>query len=296
MEQRETTMRVEAPIFIIGTGRSGSSIFHTIFSTHPGVAWLSQLHAKHPSRLDSIKYIMNAIDYPLLGPRLRSKLDPGECYGLWEHICPGFSTPCRDLQAFDVTNRNRSNIQAAFTKIVSRKRNRLLMKLTGWSRINFIREIFPDAKFIHVVRDGRAVSNSTIQVDFWWGWRGPQNWRWGPLTEHDMTLWKKHDRSFVVLAGIQWKMLLDAIEEARPNIDQANFLEIKYEEFCEDPSGTFTEVIKFCNLDWSDLFEKRLASFKLRSRDFKWKEDLSVKQQAALEDVIGDHLRQYGYQ
>lgn len=288
-------MKVEAPIFVIGTGRSGSSIFHRIFSTHPDVTWLSQLHARYPSKLDTIKYVMDAIDYPLVGPRLRSILDPGECYELWEHICPGFSTPCRDLQAEDVTNKTKDKIKATLSRIVSKSKSRLLIKLTGWSRINFIREIFPDAKFVHVVRDGRAVTNSTLQVDFWWGWRGPQNWRWGLLSDHDKELWTKHDQSFVVLAGIQWKILLDAIETAKENVDQANFLEIKYEKFCKDPVGVFGEVIKFSELDWPGVFDKRVASFKLRSQDFKWKEDLTMEQQVALEDAIGGHLKHYGY-
>ena len=289
------TMKVIAPIFIIGTGRSGSSIFHRMFSSHPNAAWLSQLHARYPTRLEFIKHIMHAINYPLIGRRLRSILDPGECYELWEYICPGFSAPCRDLRADDVTKKSKNRIQDTFSQIVTKKKNRLLIKLTGWSRVGFIREIYPDAKFIHILRDGRAVTNSTLQVDFWWGWRGPQNWRWGELTSHDKDLWVKHNQSFVVLAGIQWKILMDAIEHAKQLINGRNFMEVKYEDICKDPVGVFKKTLIFCELDWSNKFESGLDKFKLESTDFKWKENLTGNQQIALEEVIGDHLKRYGY-
>src|SRR3712207_7426845 len=43
-------------------------------------------------------------------------------------------------------------------------------------------EIFKDAKFIHLMRDGRAVANSLLHVYFWSGWKGPGNWGWGQLS------------------------------------------------------------------------------------------------------------------
>ncbi len=92
------------------------------------------------------------------------------------------------------------------------KRNRLLVKITGWPRLGYLHEIFPDAKFIHVVRDGRAVVNSLINVDWWDGWKGPQNWRWGDLDLSQTDEWEKYGKSFVVLAGIQLKIIMNALE------------------------------------------------------------------------------------
>jgi hypothetical protein len=94
----------------------------------------------------------------------------------------GFRRPCRDLLPQDVTLKKKEAIQNVVAQMLTRKRNRLVVKITGWPRIGFLKEIFPDAKFIHILRDGRAVANSYINVPFWWGWRGLANWRWGPLT------------------------------------------------------------------------------------------------------------------
>lgn len=288
-------MKVKDPIFIIGAGRSGSSIFHRMFSTHPNVAWLSRWHAKHSSRLEKIRYLNYLGDIPIVGNRLRKYVDPSECYQLWEQICPGFSMPCRDFDADDVTNINKKRIQAAFSKVLTNKKHRLLIKLTGWPRISFIREIFPDAKFIHIVRDGRAVSNSTMHVDFWWGWRGPEGWRWGALSDENKAVWEKHNKSFVALAGIQWKILMDSMDVARTHIDSKDFLEIKYEDFCNNPVNDFKRVAEFCDLDWTNCFEKNLNRFTLGSQDFKWKEQMTEKQINILDDVLNEHLTKYGY-
>jgi len=43
-------------------------------------------------------------------------------------------------------------------------------------RIGFLQAIFPDAKFIHIVRDGCAVANSRMNAPFWKGWQGLNTW------------------------------------------------------------------------------------------------------------------------
>lgn len=288
-------IKVKDPIFIIGAGRSGSSIFHRMFCSHPNIAWLSRWHAKYSSKLERVRYLTYMGDLPIVGQKLRKYVDPSECYQLWEQMCPGFSLPCRDFNADDVTNRNKQRIQTMLSKVVTGKKHRLLIKLTGWPRIGFIREIFPDAKFIHVVRDGRAVSNSTLHVDFWWGWRGPESWRWGVLSDENKELWKKHDYSFVALAGIQWKILMESMELAKNEIDSKELLEVKYEELCDDPTNEFKRVAKFCEFDWTKEFERNLNHFALGSQDFKWKEQMTGKQISILEDVLSEQLSRYGY-
>jgi hypothetical protein len=288
-------MKVKAPIFIIGAGRSGSSIFHRMFSTHPNVAWLTGLYAKYPTKLELIRYLTYVSDIPFVGTHLRTYVEPGECYEFWEQICHGFSTPCRDLRADDVTIKNKKRIQAEFARILTKGKDRLLIKLTGWPRIGFLREIFPDAKFIHMMRDGRAVTNSILHVNFWWGWRGPQNWRWGELSSQHKEEWNKHNQSFIALAGIQWKIQMDAMEVAKKHVDDRNFMEVKYEHLCQNPIDTLRETVEFCELDWSRKFEKNLSSFKLNSRDFKWEEEFTQFQRSELEEVLGNYLERYGY-
>ena len=287
--------RLQRPIFIVGVGRSGSTVFQAMLAEHPNLAWLSALTGRLPENLWATRLWMRAIDLPLVGPRLARLIYPGECFEFWEHHVPGFSTPCRDLLAQDVTRHTKDGMGRLLTHVLTRKRHRLLVKLTGWPRIGFLREIFPDALFIHLIRDGRAVVNSMLNVGWWWGWRGPDNWRWGDLTRHQREEWERHDQSFVALAAIEWKLLLDAFENARDIVPPGQYLEISYEDLCAAPTAIVKQVADFCDLPSPPAFERSVGSYDLRNTNYKWQDNLTAAQQRTLQTVLSEHLERYGY-
>ena len=180
-------------------------------------------------------------------------------------------------------------------QILTEKRDRLLLKITGWPRIGFLSSIFEDAKFIHVMRDGRAVANSMINVHFWQGWKGPQDWGWGELSPAQEQEWNKRGQSFVVLAAIQWKILMEAMEKAKNAVSSECFLEIRYEDLCSDPIDQVHKVTQFCELPWTVGFERQLGEYQLKNTNDSFKYDLTAKQLSDLEEVLGDYLRRYGY-
>jgi omega-hydroxy-beta-dihydromenaquinone-9 sulfotransferase len=186
-------------------------------------------------------------------------------------------------------------VRAVFERMLTPKRNRLLVKLTGWSRIGFLNEIFEDAKFIHIVRDGRAVASSLLHVHFWRGWYGPQGWRAGLLSPEDQASWESYDRSFTALAGLEWRIQMRAIEAARRALDPTRFLEVKYETFCEQPLETFRRVLRFAELPDSADFERHVSAAPIRSTSNRWRNDLSAGQQDLLDDLLREDLVQYGY-
>src|SRR5690606_15394984 len=114
-----------------------------------------------------------------------------EAYAFWETHSPGFRRPSRDLVAADVTESRRQALVNTIESIVTKRRGSFVAKITGWPRILYLREVFPDARFVHLVRDGRAVaaSFSKMNVDQWWGWRGPENWRFGALDDRYRAVW-----------------------------------------------------------------------------------------------------------
>ena len=277
-------MEVKKPIFIVGVGRSGSTIFNKVFSEHPQAAWISaRLLDMLPAKPQANRWLLNMVDYPVVGPFLKNRFQPGEGYGFWEYHCPGFSEPCRDLLPLDVTNKHKKKIAQLMSQITTAKRNRLLIKITGWPRIGFLHEIFPDAKFIHISRDNRGVINSMINVDWWWGWRGPTNWRWGDLTPEQYAEWERFDRSFIALAGIEMNILAAAMENAKTYVAPENFKEVRYEDLCDDPIGIFKQVVEFCELDWSATFEHRINQYQLKDTNYKWQEELTEAQKEIVE-------------
>jgi len=282
------------PIFVIGTGRCGSTIFHDMLAVHPDISWCSTLLDRWQDKPGLNGLLMTAIDLPLLGSVLRSRFVPSECYSFWEYYIKGFRRPCRDLLAQDVLEHHR-RILPALGKLTSSSRSRLLVKLTGWPRARFIWELIPDARFIHVYRDGRAVAASNLRVNFWDGWQGPQNWRWGELDPDLRSEWERWDRSFVALAGIQWKILMRETEKALARIPEEQKMAVAYEDLVDDPSRILRTAVDFCGLEWTASYSSDVARFSLINGNDKWRKDLSATNRKIILEVLSPVLDRYGY-
>jgi omega-hydroxy-beta-dihydromenaquinone-9 sulfotransferase len=287
--------KIIKPIIIVGTGRCGSTLFHRLLAKHPQLMWLSGFTYRYPDKPAWNRRAVTAMDNPVLCRLLGGRIRPGENYRFWDHYAYGFSEPCRDLVRSDVSARVKKQVRAAFEPMLTGKRNRLLIKITGWPRIGFLNEIFEDAKFIHVLRDGRAVASSLLHVSFWRGWFGPHGWRAGLLSPEDQATWESYDRSFTALAGLEWRIQMRAMEAARQTLDPSRFFEVKYETFCEQPMESFRQILEFAELPESAAFEREVKAASIRSTSSRWRDDLAPGQQVILDDLLHDDLLRYGY-
>jgi omega-hydroxy-beta-dihydromenaquinone-9 sulfotransferase len=288
-------MQITKPIFIVGTGRCGSTLFHRLLATHPQLMWLSGFSHRFPDKPSLNRQAVTAVGSPLLNGILGRKIRPAEAYGFWDAHAYGFSEPCRDLVRSDVSTKVKKQVRAALQALLTPERNRMLVKITGWPRIGFLNEIFEDAKFIHIKRDGRAVASSLLHVGFWRGWYGPQGWRAGLLSPEDQATWESYDRSFTALAGIEWRIQMRAMEAARRALDPKLFFEVKYEAFCEQPLETYRQVLEFAELPWSAELEKAVKEASIRSTSNRWRDDLTPAQQGILDNLLREDLQRYGY-
>lgn len=287
--------KIARPIIIVGTGRCGSTVFHRLLSLHPHVMWLSGFSERYPDRPAWNRRAVTAMGNNLLRGLFGGRIRPSEAYAFWDRYAYGFSEPCRDLVRTDVTARVKKQVRAALEPMLTPSRNRLLVKITGWPRIGFLNEIFDDAKFVHIVRDGRAVASSLLHVHFWRGWYGPQGWRAGLLSPEDQATWESYDRSFVALAGLEWRIQMRAMEAARRTLDPKRFCEVKYETFCEQPLETYRRVLEFTELPASPDFEREVQAASIKDMSQRWRNDLTPGQQALLDDLLREDLQRYGY-
>jgi hypothetical protein len=279
----------------MGTGRCGSTVFHRLLATHPQLMWLSGFAWRYPTRPALNRWAVTAVSNPVVKRVLGERVRPGECYTFWDQYAYGFSEPCRDLVRTDVTTRVKKQLHSAFEQMLTSQRNRLLLKITGWPRIGYLNEVFEDARFVHILRDGRAVASSLLHVNFWRGWYGPQGWRAGLLSPEDQATWESYDRSFTALAGLEWRIQMRAIEAARRELDPKLFYEVRYESFCEQPVETYRQVLEFAELPQSKVLEQAVEAASIRSTSNRWRDDLTPGQQAILDELLRPDLERYGY-
>lgn len=295
-------MPTNPPVFIVGAGRSGSTAFHHAFARHPHVSWVSKILDVLPTQERLNAAVLKGLDTPLLGAALsRGIIEPGhlkpsEAYAYWERIAPGFSEPFRDLVETDLTERTKANLQGAVERLTVTGRPTPLIKITGWPRIGYLQAAFPDAKFIHIVRDGRAVVNSIMQIDFWEGWRGTKGWRGLDMTPEQAARWDASGQSFVTLGAMELSDMFDAMVAAAPLVPRDRFLELRYEDLCDDPVGSFENVCEFSDLDFTPGFSQAVVDFGFRNTNAKWQRDLTELQQRQLEAELSPHLVRWNYE
>ncbi len=184
---------------MLGTGRCGSTLVHEVLCQHEDVAFLSNLEDR--GRAGGLLTASNGRLYRRLPPSVTQKggarFAPSEGYrALSREVSPVLEYSERDLQASDATPWLTGRLQRFFTARAQRSPERLyLHKFTGWPRASFLYAVFPESRFVHVVRDGRAVANSWLQMPWWLGYRGPENWHFGRLGD-------AHTRSVGTLGSV----------------------------------------------------------------------------------------------
>src|SRR5258708_21991537 len=172
-------------VFVLGTGRCGSTMVEEVLARHPSADFLSNLEDR--SRVGPWVRRGNKPIYDLLPPTLtqkgRMRFAPSEGYRVLDReASPILSRPWRDLTAADVTPWLAARTGAFFEQRADAAGRRVFLhKFTGWPRAGFLAGILPGSKFIHVVRDGRAVANPRLHMDWGEGLHGPGPLRRAPL-------------------------------------------------------------------------------------------------------------------
>jgi hypothetical protein len=298
---------VDRPIFVVGVPRSGTTLVFNSFAARPDIAWFTQHLNRFPgwpsvtavARLaDVLPGIRKSIQRSDAGPRWREKarIGPVEGYPVWERYA-GKRFPYESLVGERPTPEQVARLRALIGKLLRYQgKDRFATKITGPARIGFLSGVFPDAYFMHVIRDGRAVARSLMKVGFWAGsWRERSAAWEGVLDDQDVARWRELGEQPLALAGLQWQALIRGAREEAGKYVPERYAEIRYEDFVADPHGTIDEMAAFCEL--SELTAPhRFLSERVEVRDMNTRsEGLNDADEAMLEDLIGGELAELGY-
>jgi hypothetical protein len=245
-------------LFVVGARRSGTNWLGRILTAHPAVVGL-------PSET----YLFSHGVAPL-AERI-------------QHANPGsmaMGKTFMDRERF--LDAMRQMLDEVFADNIERlgRDARYLLERTPWhvSHLPLIADVYPDARAIHIVRDGRAVGRSLVSMS------------WGPDT--------------IEGAAAEWR---DAIEAAQAGAGAMGdrFLELRYERLLEDPRAHTAELFEWLGLElgddtWERILLEAGSEFNVDPGSpgvaaDKWRAELSPEDVRAFEAVAGAQLTAQGY-
>jgi hypothetical protein len=137
-----------------------------------------------------------------------------------------------------------------------------------------LREVFPSAKFIHVIRDGRANAASFHR-----------RWKRSPF----LTIYR-------------WKQVVRAGRSDGQRMP-GYYLEVQYEQLTRDPETWMRRICEFLGLEFEpSVLESRMPQStergtkgKITARKASWNDYFSKRSIALLEEIAGSELEALGY-
>jgi hypothetical protein len=275
-------------LFIVGAARSGTTLLQRLLDAHPALAvlhethWIPRVYEERSGITPSGIVTGQLLDRLLADRRFgnlgmdRSELD-------------------RLLPADE---------QISYADFVGRildhygdRRGKPLVgeKTPGYVRdMGMLHELWPQARFVHVIRDGRDVTLSMID-------------------------WKRADRSVgrfpvfkedpISASALWWKWHVQIGRRTSSRLGDGLYYEVGYERLVADPAKECGKLCEFLGLDYEDSM---LAFHQSRTRtkqglDAKrawlpvtpalreWQSEMSASELERFEAVAGDLLDELGY-
>ena len=172
-----------------------------------------------------------------------------------------------------------------FLKTVTFKQGkRLVLKSPPHTaRIKVLSEMFPDALFVHIVRDPYVVFPSNVKL-----------WK---------TLYETHGFQNPTFAGLEdfvyetYLKMHERLEEGRRLLGPGRICDVHYEDLVANPEATIRSVYERLNLGGWEEMQPRLAEFTATLRGYETnKYELSMEQREEIRRRWGRVAERYGYE
>jgi len=238
---------VSSPIFILGTGRSGTTILGVVLSMHKEIGFLNEPKALWHSVMP---------DEDLIGSYSRS----GGRYRLMaKDAGPGVCDAAQRLFGAYLRLSGSRRLVDKYPELIF--------------RLPFVRAIFPDAYFLFLSRDGW---DTCASIELWSSrlgqtrgterhdWWGVERRKWRLLVEqiipehpdlspHSQSLLAIDDHK--VMAAVEW--IVTMREGLRLVREYPNFvMHVAYDDLCESPRSTAGEIADFTGIASDEVYLK----------------------------------------
>lgn len=283
-----------SPIFVIGNPRSGTSLLRLMLHSHPLICippechfflWLEERYGNFCSSQlsDYVNDLFQSRKFETW------KLDKSDLTNYLQAKIPqNYSELTSSIYSFYANMNNKSDA------IHWGDKNKLWKQ-----KLSTIVKYFPNAKFIHIVRDGRDVACSFRELG---------------QKSVDSKYYPKLPVEVAEIAS-RWTTNLQFISDFLSTLNASNFVEIKYEDLVSSTRLQLQSLFHFLSLEYSEMSENYYVgkSFEdIEPKEFmqwkakltsapdvrnisKYKNEMTLKEIDAFEKIANGVLLKYGY-
>jgi hypothetical protein len=284
-----TRSPLSRPLFIVGSGRSGTTLVLQLLVGHPEFAWISRLTDRFPAQpyFAALSRPRFSFDTRGLRPSVEVRRTLTYCGVTTEQLrAKGAPLGADDLE--DAVAEKLHAVVRGHCR--SMGRSRFISKSTeNAMRIELLLAAFPDARFIHVLRNGYAVCSSLMRVNWW---PDLELWWLGSTPSE----WEAAGKDPYHLAGLHWSRQVKAALGAREKLDETNYFEVRYEDLLENPRESVQRMLGFAGLEWSTGFDRHFSGIRVDSQNSDaWRSKLNRDQLDAVNNAASPLLEELGY-
>jgi hypothetical protein len=165
--------------------------------------------------------------------------------------------------------------------------------------------IMPRSRILFLVRDGRDVTDSLLDAFTTAAWGSVADQGWDGLRSEERA-------EFIHTSSLNWVYRTEAVQRASDTLGPAGSLTVRYEDLLADTTGELTRITGWLGINGGDEWAAKAAaehSFEAipaerrgsgkRARAANpglWRENMSESEQLIMEQVMGEKLRELGYE
>jgi hypothetical protein len=270
------------PIFVVGCPRSGTTLLRLMLDAHPTLAIPPESHF-----IPLVARVRSRYDQPsgFDAEHMAADVTRGLRFREWDLPADAVRAAIRERRPTTLA----SAIECIFVAYAdAHGKTRWGDKTPGYSiEMPLISELFPEAAFVHLIRDGRNVALSLMEVPFQPG-------------------------SFAEAAQL-WRSRVSTGRKDGAALGD-HYLELRYESLVEDPESALKQICALASLEYTPAmldYHRKDPAASVPDRNWghhrnlarppttglrDWRERMSDADQQLFEAVAGDELSELGYE
>jgi hypothetical protein len=291
-------------LFILGPARSGTTLLYKALCLHPDVAFISNWR----SRFGGLPVLatLNRLTRRLPSQARRAWFDGDSnayVYGSRRRLGDRlFPTPVEGEPVYTRAGVPRPGgpepagvdpevaLPAAFNSIRTLGSGSCVVskRIANNLRIPLLHRIFPDARFVVLIRDGRAVADSLARVDWW---ESNHVWWYGGTP----AAWQAEGGDPWEMCARNWVEEIRAIEEGLRTVPDAQVMRLRYEDLVASSTEAFERVASFVGLPDEAAWRRSLAALPISDKNEGWRARLDPTVVERITAHQLPELQRYGY-